>query len=857
MHGDVAERSAARWLASAAVLLGATRAQAQDFEVPFHDCCTWTYVSCDLQQPNLPRACQQAHQLVDPLASCDPLCCIGHTASDPCPILNACIDDVCPCEPVLPATECADAAPGRSRASAVSALDSDGDGLPDAWEINGVDVDGDGIIDIDLPGMGADPKHKDLFLELDVMAGEAPRRSAILAMKAAFALAPANAGGRLNPDGTPGIHLWVDMGASSDPSASEDGAGPGTCSDGIDNGLDGLMDGADPDCLVGDNLGGGNVLPASDICNLDASFLAAKASNFNPARARVFRYGISARGCDADSDGQIDSGGWGEIGGGDFVEYNHDGGTIMHELGHTLYLRHGGNEDANCKPNYVSVMNYDEQFGINQLGGSSILDFSPPRFPGGRGMAPLPPLTENNLDEGVVLDPTDLINRFVFVNASGAKVRAQLSGNPNYSATPALPALESGLSVNIDTVSAEGTPASCKNSSSKSVLTGYDDWSNIRFTFDGSGTADGASGSGTPTPVSEPPLRQILLHQRVLNTTDLVITKAALPSVVIAGAPLTYLLAVANRGPNPASKVLLSDALPEGTTLIAGADQCTANNPLSLACDFGEVLPGQQVEIAVVLAVAPALVYAQGRPVALAHHAQVENLVGPDSDLENNTVDFAIPVVAVADLGLTRMEFVAGSRRARVGQQRTERTPLGEPAQALVGELVSLDFRSLLGSGGPSSPMDVQISPSASAPPDSWVEAPRDPPFEPALLQGEQREVRERVKLECRGPGSHTFSSTLRVHPHLSADSDPNPANDAVTKPGRLSCRGAVHRRRRKWLAARVRCDPNRPGQRAVRRPRNLECEPRVEPHRESAALRRQSPATRARRRRSRPDTSL
>jgi hypothetical protein len=28
-------------------------------------------------------------------------------------------------------------------------------------------------------------------------------------------------------------------------------------------------------------------------------------------------------GCDVDLDGNIDSGGWGEIGGNDFIEYNH------------------------------------------------------------------------------------------------------------------------------------------------------------------------------------------------------------------------------------------------------------------------------------------------------------------------------------------------------------------------------------------------------------------------------------------------------------------------------------------------------------------------------------------------------
>jgi hypothetical protein len=37
-------------------------------------------------------------------------------------------------------------------------------------------------------------------------------------------------------------------------------------------------------------------------------------------------------------------------------------GTLMHELGHNLNLDHGGKDDINCKPNYLSVMNYAFQF---------------------------------------------------------------------------------------------------------------------------------------------------------------------------------------------------------------------------------------------------------------------------------------------------------------------------------------------------------------------------------------------------------------------------------------------------------------------------------------------------------------
>ncbi|MGH9276897.1 MAG: hypothetical protein ACRD12_02120 [Acidimicrobiales bacterium] len=50
-----------------------------------------------------------------------------------------------------------------------------------------------------------------------------------------------------NPDGRPGITFHLDSGPSVDPNARE-GAPTGSCSDGIDNGTDGLIDGADPSC---------------------------------------------------------------------------------------------------------------------------------------------------------------------------------------------------------------------------------------------------------------------------------------------------------------------------------------------------------------------------------------------------------------------------------------------------------------------------------------------------------------------------------------------------------------------------------------------------------------------------------
>jgi hypothetical protein len=75
-------------------------------------------------------------------------------------------------------------------------------------------------------------------------------------------------------------------------------------------------------------------------------------------------------------------------------------GVLMHELGHCMHLRHGGNVDTNNKPNYLSVMNY--LFTLTGLTADGDIDYS-------RGM--LPPLDETALNEteGLGFAPPDFL----------------------------------------------------------------------------------------------------------------------------------------------------------------------------------------------------------------------------------------------------------------------------------------------------------------------------------------------------------------------------------------------------------------------------------------------------------------
>jgi hypothetical protein len=289
--------------------------------------------------------------------------------------------------------------------------DSDGDGLLDKWEREGVNG-------VDLPGMGADPNHKDLFVEIDWLPQNPPSRLAIQNLKRAFAAAPVDAGRVLNPDGKPGINLWVDTGFLEDRCMFEDpprivvgevfagscydgkdnagdgvadrfdtdcdvprtevnkskelcasevySSDPHTCHDGIDNDGDGVADNRDADCTVGDSLGHGQeIVEDTDgdgqpgpICfehpGVPDTFRAIKSTHFDPARAPVFRYVVYGS-CPA-----IRHFGEAELGGDDVAVYRGDrtGKYLAHEFAHALNLEHGGDEDVH-KPNHVSSVSGD------------------------------------------------------------------------------------------------------------------------------------------------------------------------------------------------------------------------------------------------------------------------------------------------------------------------------------------------------------------------------------------------------------------------------------------------------------------------------------------------------------------
>jgi hypothetical protein len=269
-------------------------------------------------------------------------------------------------------------------------VDSDGDGLPDEWELHGVTIDGPaGPRFIDLPAMGADPNRPDIFLQTDWMANadhdQHPSPEAIRLVVEAFAKSP-----YVSPTGSVGIVLHVDAG---------------------------------PDSVLAPGktwgaLSRARVLPWQKNLGTAATgtynwtvfdaIRNARGGFVETGRAAVFHYAIFAHYHDLDDPhGFGASGNSRGIGGTDIVvtlgnftngvgSPREQAGTLMHELGHNLGLRHGGCDDTNLKPGYESVMNYAYQMeGVTRGAMHGVLDYS-------RGIAPV-------LDEALVTEPSALL----------------------------------------------------------------------------------------------------------------------------------------------------------------------------------------------------------------------------------------------------------------------------------------------------------------------------------------------------------------------------------------------------------------------------------------------------------------
>jgi hypothetical protein len=334
--------------------------------------------------------------------------------------------------------------------------DSDGDGLPDVWEREGVTIDGGaGPRFIDLPAMGADPNRPDIFLQIDWMAGaehdQRPSPEAIALVVQAFASAP-----YVSPTGTTGIALHVDAGAGS---VLRPGATWGPLSRAR--------------ALPWQKNLGSTATGSYEWAAFDA--IKSSSGGFvETGRAPIFHYAIFGAFHDLD-----DPHGWGAsgnsrgIGGTDLIVTlgnftdgvgtpREQAGTLMHELGHNLGLRHGGCDDTNLKPGYASVMNYAYQMeGVTRGSMRGVLDYA-------RGPEPILDDVVATAFDALVASPAP----------SGASSKAYVAPG----AVRAGLAVRHALSPDATTRGAERTDAGrCADGET------IDDWKSIRLDLGGIG----------------------------------------------------------------------------------------------------------------------------------------------------------------------------------------------------------------------------------------------------------------------------------------------------------------------------------------------------------------------------------
>lgn len=271
-------------------------------------------------------------------------------------------------------------------------LDSDEDGLYDAWEIYGVVYipesneyriasknDYNDANFVDLPAMGADPYKKDIFVEIDYMANDEksckPSSSALKIVYEQFNKSRYKINGIEK-----GINLHIDCGNNS--------------IDYVTGKKWGKMSGSNEIEYKNNLILGENLENWVEIVN----------KNFEINRSGIFRHCMFIEHYDNCNSSGIAM----DIPSQCFIcalMYGQNkytvAGTFMHELGHTLGLTHGGHDDDHMryKPNHLSIMNYTYQF--NCLYDSKDINYSEYE---------LPSIDMKHINENNGIDPNSIID---------------------------------------------------------------------------------------------------------------------------------------------------------------------------------------------------------------------------------------------------------------------------------------------------------------------------------------------------------------------------------------------------------------------------------------------------------------
>jgi len=130
---------------------------------------------------------------------------------------------------------------------------------------------------------------------------------------------------------------------------------------------------------------------------------------------------------------------------------------------------------------------------------------------------------------------------------------------------------------------------------------------------------------------------------------DLVVTKRAVTSPIVAGQPVQYVVTVTNNGPSDASTVSLTDSVPASLSAVSAtstAGSCSVAAG-TVTCALGTLAAGRSVEITVNAQLAA------GATGTLANSATATSPT-TDPNTGNNTGTSSEPITTSADLGITK-----------------------------------------------------------------------------------------------------------------------------------------------------------------------------------------------------------
>jgi uncharacterized repeat protein (TIGR01451 family) len=249
---------------------------------------------------------------------------------------------------------------------------------------------------------------------------------------------------------------------------------------------------------------------------------------------------------------------------------------------------------------------------------------------------------------------------------------------------------------------------------------------------------------------------------------DLKITKADSPDPAFAGETITYTVGIENLGPSSVAATAVKDWLPAEVMFNTDTDACNQDAVGILTCAPGAVAAGAQTSFSIVAGVPADLVYQNGGPKTVTNTAAVSGAIDPVA--ANDTATTNTLVKAKADVAI--VSFAA----------------VGAPTETIVGQPLQLTFHKTLTHHGPSSPVDVSVSRTGSAPPGSSITPTSSSTTAVAVLKDAIRALDESFTITCGAPGPQTFSVANTIALARPADVDPDLSNNTATATATIDC---------------------------------------------------------------------